>query len=206
MPSFASPLAFAFALCSSAAVALAASVEYSTYSSDDPCDAVPALTCHLAPTASLTLENVTSVVSGSVTFSPTPIKSCSGEDVCGARITGVVSGLGDSTPHGMHIHSYGDISSPDGKGTGGHYNPDEVDHALPAEGGGNSRHVGDLKNLYPDGKGVATFDYTLDVDLIDIAGRGIIVHAAEDDGGQPTGNAGARLAQCVLGIAAPSED
>ena len=69
---------------------------------------------------------------------------------------------------------------------------------MPAEGGGNIRHVGDLGNLYPDANGVARFDFTLDIDLALVRGRGLIVHAAEDDGGQPTGNAGARLAQCVL--------
>jgi Cu-Zn family superoxide dismutase len=33
-----------------------------------------------------------------------------------------------------------------------------------------------------------------------ILGRGVIVHAAPDDGGQPTGNAGARAACGVIGV------
>ena len=34
-----------------------------------------------------------------------------------------------------------------------------------------------------------------------ILGRAMIVHAKEDDGGQPTGNAGGRIAQGVIGVA-----
>ena len=36
-----------------------------------------------------------------------------------------------------------------------------------------------------------------------IVGHGVIVHAKRDDGGQPTGNAGARIAQGVIGVAKP---
>ena len=34
-----------------------------------------------------------------------------------------------------------------------------------------------------------------------IIGRGVIVHAKMDDGGQPVGNAGARIACGVIGVA-----
>ena len=34
-----------------------------------------------------------------------------------------------------------------------------------------------------------------------VLGRAIIVHAKPDDGGQPVGNAGARIAQGVIGVA-----
>ena len=34
-----------------------------------------------------------------------------------------------------------------------------------------------------------------------IIGRGVIVHAKVDDGGQPVGNAGARIACGVIGVA-----
>lgn len=57
----------------------------------------------------------------------------------------------------------------------------------------------DLGNLIPDASGTATFDYTLQLDTSLIVGRGIIVHAGEDDGMGASGNAGARVAQCVLG-------
>lgn len=157
--------------------------------------------CSLSPTSSTTLEGSPSNVRGSVLFEPEELYVCEGEPetgYCGARITGTIYGLGDGTPHGWHIHEFGDISEPDGSGAGDHFNPFGVDHALPAEGGGNVRHVGDLGNLFPDYAGVATFDFVLDIDLTSVEGRGLIVHAAADDGGQPTGNAGARLAQCRL--------
>lgn len=169
------------------------------YYGGNPCDGVPSLTCFLKPTASATLEGSPSSVTGSALFSPEASWSYYNPS-CKARITGTIYGLGDATPHGWHIHTSGDISEPDGTGTGGHFNPAGVDHALPAKGGGNVRHVGDLGNLYPDDKGVATFDFTLDIELDAVRGRGLIIHAVEDDGGQPTGNAGARLAQCVLGV------
>ena len=38
-----------------------------------------------------------------------------------------------------------------------------------------------------------------------VLGRGVIVHAKQDDGGQPTGNAGSRIAQGVIGIANPGK-
>ncbi|GAB0497794.1 hypothetical protein MMPV_009131 [Pyropia vietnamensis] len=71
------------------------------------------------------------------------------------------------------------------------------------------RHLGDLGNLPPaDADGVATVTGRMDDVLSTRAavGRALIIHAAPDTGGQPTGNAGARLAQCVLGLAAPIED
>jgi superoxide dismutase, Cu-Zn family len=168
----------------------------------------PVLICLLRPTSSLSLENVTSTVTGSVTFKPEPAAADDGcsqpTDGCVTRITGVISGLGDATPHGWHIHESGNVSSADGSAAGGHYNPAAVAHGLPeSEGGSGVRHVGDLGNLAPDADGVATFDYTVVLDTADVVGRGLIVHAAKDDGGQPTGNAGARLAQCVLGRVIP---
>lgn len=72
----------------------------------------------------------------------------------------------------------------------------QVTHGLPTQ---KIRHVGDLGNLKPDKNGVVHIRYTIELDTYDVLGRGVIVHAAEDDGGQPTGNSGNRLAQCVLG-------
>jgi Cu/Zn superoxide dismutase len=36
-----------------------------------------------------------------------------------------------------------------------------------------------------------------------VLGRGLVVHAGPDDGGQPVGNAGARIAVGVIGVAQP---
>ncbi len=119
------------------------------------------------------------------------------------RITAEVSGLTPNAQHGFHIHEFGDISAADGTATGGHYNPQGHDHALPT--GESARHAGDLGNLTADANGDAS--YGMIVENLSIAGamnpilgRGVIVHAKPDDGGQPTGNAGARIAQGVIGV------
>jgi len=134
-------------------------------------------------------------VSGEVRFAQT---------ATGLQVVANLKGLEPNSKHAIHVHQFGDISKPDGTGTGGHYNPEKHDHALP---GKEKRHAGDLGNLQADGEGNAK--YTITVKNISvagklnpIAGRGVIVHAKADDGGQPTGNAGARIAQGTIGIAA----
>lgn len=99
------------------------------------------------------------------------------------------------------MHALGDVSATDGTATGGHFNPAGVDHGLP----GAPRHVGDLGNLMPNEYGTAVLSELAEFETMTVVGRGLIVHAKEDDGGQPTGNAGARLAQCVLGIGKAEE-
>ncbi len=123
----------------------------------------------------------------------------------GVTVTADLSGFEPGTEHGFHIHEYGDCSAPDGTSAGGHYNPEGNPHALPPD---TPRHAGDLGNLSADAEGNAHYEIT--VDDISIAGpknpvlgRAFIIHAKPDDGGQPTGNAGARLACGVIGIANP---
>ncbi len=118
-------------------------------------------------------------------------------------ITGTVTGLNANQKHAWHVHEFGDISSKDGMATGGHYNPEGHDHGLP---GGDKRHAGDFGNLTADADGKAVVDVTFDNITVageknPILGRAIIIHAKEDDGGQPVGNAGARIAQGVIGVA-----
>jgi Cu-Zn family superoxide dismutase len=90
---------------------------------------------------------------------------------------------------------------------GGHYNPENHPHALPDS---SNRHAGDLGNLQADDQGKAHYEIT--VDNISVAGtknpiigRGVIVHAKPDDGGQPVGNAGGRIACGVIGVANPGK-
>lgn len=130
--------------------------------------------------------------SGTVTFTRTEV---------GVRIQAEVAGL---TPgdHGFHVHQWGDASAPDGTSAGGHFNPHGTDHALPEAA---VRHVGDPGNLHAGDDGRATYD-RVDTGLAlggpnSIVGRGLVIHAKTDDGGQPTGNAGARVAVGVIGIA-----
>ena len=120
----------------------------------------------------------------------------------GIKIVADVNGL---TPgkHGFHIHEFGDCSRLDGKSAGGHFNPDGKKHGSPNSG---ERHVGDLGNLLANEEGKAYYErtdsYISFTGLNSIIGRAIIVHAGEDDlTSQPTGNAGARLACGVIGLA-----
>lgn len=158
--------------------------------------------CVLTPTNNQDLPGVT----GTITFTQT--KS-------GVLVVAEVTGLTPNGKHGFHVHQWGDISGADGKATGGHYDPTgEADHGLPDahEHDGETHHMtgghaGDFGNLEADENGVASYSKTFeDISLTDknaVLGRAIIVHIKEDDGGQPTGNAGARVAQGVIGIANP---
>jgi len=134
-----------------------------------------------------------SETSGVVKFTLTPE---------GIKIVADVAGL---TPgkHGFHIHEFGDCSRLDGKSAGGHFNPDDKKHGAPDD---SERHVGDLGNLVADEYGKAHYEWIDShisfTGLNSVIGRAIIVHAGEDDlTSQPTGNAGARLACGVIGLA-----
>ena len=120
----------------------------------------------------------------------------------GVEVVADVEGLTEGK-HGFHVHQYGDISSLDGKSAGGHFNPDGKNHGGPSD---KVRHVGDLGNLVANSEGKAHYVWTdKEISLEgphSIIGRAIIVHAGEDDlVSQPTGNAGARAAYGVIGVA-----
>jgi superoxide dismutase, Cu-Zn family len=142
--------------------------------------------CVLTPTKG-------SKVSGVVTF------TVKGEAI---EIAGEITGL---TPgkHGFHVHQFGDLSSSDGLATGGHFNPDMEKHGGPED---KERHVGDLGNVVADENGKVTLKMTDPLiklhGMHSIIGHGLIVHAKADDfKTQPTGDAGGRVAQGVIGTA-----
>jgi superoxide dismutase, Cu-Zn family len=135
-----------------------------------------------------------SEVEGIVTFSK------NGNNV---DVSSTVTGLNPESMHGFHIHEYGDCSASDGTSAGGHYYPKNMPHGAPTDA---SRHMGDMGNLVSNEEGVAILEYTdnvIELEGLDtILGRGIIVHAGEDDlETQPTGNAGARIGCGVIGVA-----
>ncbi len=120
----------------------------------------------------------------------------------GIKIVADVEGLTEGK-HGFHVHQYGDCSNPDGTSAGGHFNPENKKHGAPTD---TERHVGDLGNLDAGADGRAHYERMDSVITLSgehsIIGRGIIVHAGEDDlTSQPTGAAGARVACGVIGIA-----
>lgn len=135
-----------------------------------------------------------SLARGTVTFTALPDGK--------VKVVAHIEGLEPNSKHGFHIHQFGDISSADGMATGGHYNPENHQHALPDH---EMRHAGDFGNVEANDKGIADLELVVDnIALTEgptaIIGRGVIVHAKPDDGSQPTGNAGARLAQGVIGV------
>jgi Cu-Zn family superoxide dismutase len=123
----------------------------------------------------------------------------------GVQVTADLEGLTPGAKHAIHVHELGDCSSSDAMTAGSHYNPEDHPHGLPPA---ENRHAGDLGNLQADGSGRA--HYELKVTNLSLAGgenpiigRAVIVHANLDDGGQPVGNAGARLGCGVIGVAKP---
>ena len=118
-----------------------------------------------------------------------------------------VSGLTPNSLHGFHVHEAGDLSD---KCTSmcAHFNPFGKTHGSP---GMKNRHVGDLGNLKTNARGEAKYTfYDEGIKLrgvkSNIIGRGLIIHADEDDCGEGgnaesliTGNAGKRIACAVIG-------
>ena len=151
-------------------------------------------------------ESVTKAVA---VLSPTKGNSVSGLVTfemakAGVKIVADVTGL---TPgqHGFHIHEFGDCSAPDATSAGGHFNPHRMQHGAPDAA---VRHAGDFGNLEADASGKAHYervDMMISLDGADsIVGHGVIVHEKADDlKTQPTGNAGARVACGVIGVAKP---
>ena len=147
-----------------------------------------------------------------VALNPTEGSKCHGivrftEQGTSVKVVADIQGLTPGQKHAMHIHQFGDCSTPDAMSAGGHYNPEGHEHGLPEK---DNRHAGDLGNLQADDQGKVHYEIT--VHNISIAGtknpilgRSVIVHAKPDDGGQPVGNAGARIACGAIGVANTGE-
>ena len=124
----------------------------------------------------------------------------------GVRVRGEVTGLAPDSKHGFHVHEFGDCSAPDGTSAGGHFAPEAHPHGAPDPA---KHHAGDLGNVQADASGKASIDLlvpglSLATGDRALVGRGVIVHADPDDlTSQPTGNAGARVACGVIGVAKP---
>ncbi|XP_017760279.1 PREDICTED: superoxide dismutase [Cu-Zn] [Eufriesea mexicana] len=129
------------------------------------------------------------------------------ENAAAVKVTGQVTGLKKGL-HGFHIHEFGDNTN-GCTSAGAHFNPLKKDHGGPDS---DVRHVGDLGNVEADASGVASVNINDKVIQLQgphsIIGRTLVVHADPDDLGKggvelskTTGNAGARIACGVVGIA-----
>ncbi|KAL3280014.1 hypothetical protein HHI36_017522 [Cryptolaemus montrouzieri] len=123
------------------------------------------------------------------------------------KVTGELSGLGKGL-HGFHVHEFGDNTN-GCISAGAHFNPGNKQHGGPKH---DERHVGDLGNIEAGADGVAKVNITDTIISLkgenSIIGRTLVVHADPDDLGEgghelskTTGNAGARVACGVIGIA-----
>jgi Cu-Zn family superoxide dismutase len=112
----------------------------------------------------------------------------------GVKVTLEIQGISPGK-HGAHVHEKADCSADDGTSAGGHFNPAGHEHGLPD----GTRHLGDLGNIEIKADGTGTLEAMMPGanlkagDPSSFLDRAIIVHEKEDDGGQPTGNAGGRV-------------
>ena len=114
-------------------------------------------------------------------------------------ITYSLHDLDPNRKHGFHIHQKSFKTSCSEAGS--HYNPKGKEHGgLDSE----QRHDGDLGNIETDVNGISYGDMYVELNLEDIIGRTIVLHAKEDDLGvnntkesKTTGNAGKRI-DCAI--------
>jgi len=125
------------------------------------------------------------------------------------QVTVNLKGFVPNSIHGFHVHESGDLSE-GCKTMCAHFNPTNKSH-----GGRDSveRHVGDLGNLEADSNGDVKFQFTdklikLRGEKSNIIGRGLIIHADQDDCGlghspdsKKTGNSGERIGCAIIGYA-----
>lgn len=133
-------------------------------------------------------------VQGEVTFS---------RERSGVRVRATFTKLPGE--HGFHIHKAGDLRGPGCKLACDHFH-----HGPPANHGGppgskntNERHTGDLGNVK---EGMSYSFFLKDLNVEELWGRSVIIHADQDDyglGGKPdsltTGHSGKRIACAIIG-------
>ena len=118
-----------------------------------------------------------------------------------------LKGLSKNGLHGFHVHEAGDLTDKC-ESMCAHFNTYNKQHGGP---GSKNRHVGDLGNLKADKNGNVNIKMTDNIIKLkgkaNIIGRGLIIHADEDDLGNGlnesskiNGNSGKRIACAIIGI------
>ncbi|GAM25911.1 hypothetical protein SAMD00019534_090860 [Acytostelium subglobosum LB1] len=115
-----------------------------------------------------------------------------------------ITGLDNTTAHGVHIHAFGDLMWRNGTSVGGHWKNAALNqtHGLPPA---SNRELGDLGNIcvFDNVNNVAYYQYTTSYSgtpgsEVNFIGRSIVVHGIRDSGNATA--LGPRLAQGVIGI------
>ena len=119
-----------------------------------------------------------------------------GTDCC---ITYSLKNLTPECNHGFHVHEK-PFKNDDCSEAGSHYNPKKKEHG---DLDSDQRHDGDLGNIKANTYGLSGGAMCVTLNLEDIIGKTIVLHAKEDDLGKndgeskTTGNAGARI-DCAI--------
>ncbi|XP_006866359.1 PREDICTED: extracellular superoxide dismutase [Cu-Zn] [Chrysochloris asiatica] len=153
--------------------------------------------CHVLPSASL--DAAQPQITGLVLFRQLTL---------GAKLEAYFnlegfSAQANGSSRAIHVHQFGDVSQ-GCEATGPHYNPLRVPHPM---------HPGDFGNFVIRDGNLWKYRAGLAASLTgphSIVGRAVVVHAREDDLGRggdqaslENGNAGRRLACCVVGLSGP---
>lgn len=152
--------------------------------SKDECMSKSTLICNFSPTKGKTVE-------GYAKYSP---KYEDGK--CYVQFKAKLSKLEADQDQNIHIHKYGDISSDDGKSTGGHYYGPGTDADHDKMSDDEKKAWYNRGVLSVDSKGnveMSKVDKTITLEAI--VGRGMVIH-----GGKTPSE---RVAVCVIGIANP---
>jgi len=119
------------------------------------------------------------------------------------RVTVDIKGFLGNEEYAIHVHEFGDLTDLDeGLNTGEHFiGTGSATHNCPPS---VERHEGDMGNWKATGGQISV---SKDFDLLQLAGRNasilghsVILHAKSDNCTGPSGFAGSRLAQCVIGL------
>lgn len=131
------------------------------------------------------------------------VETRSGVEVT-VRLTGVPPG-----EHGFHVHEFGNCDA-GGEAAGDHFNPVGTSHGMVVKDGVRSSHAGDMGNIVASADGTAELvlnlpAVTLQAGPLNLDGRALVLHEKPDDFGQPSGNAGRRIACGVIELIVPGK-